>query len=418
MHLLAFGLNHHTASLDVRERAAIVAGRLEEATRELASRRGVSEAAILSTCNRTEVYCRQDTVDASVVGSWMAGYSGLSVEEIGRLAYRHPDERAVRHVLRVASGLDSMVLGEPQILGQMKDAFSAAHRAGATGKILNRMFQHTFSVAKQVRTDTAVGSCAVSVAYAAVRLAQRIFMDFTARTTLLIGAGETIELVARHLFEHGLRRIIVANRAVERAESVAARVDGEAIPLSEIPRRLHEADIVVTSTASTLPILGKGAVESATRRRRHKPIFMVDLAVPRDIEPQVASLPDVYLYTVDDLSQVVDRNLDARREAAREAERIIDLGVEGFMRWLHSLDSVPTVKAFRDSVESMRRRELEAAARLLRAGADPHETLERLSRNLSNKFCHAPSRALGRADANGDPGLAASLNTLFDLDSE
>jgi len=415
MHLLAFGLNHNSASVEVREKAAFVSEHLEGAVRDLTANEQVSEAAILSTCNRTEIYCRQRSPGDQVVFDWMSDYSGLSVDEIRQSAYGFPDEQAVKHAFRVASGLDSMVLGEPQILGQMKDAFAVAHRAGATGKILNRMFQHTFSVAKQVRTDTAVGANAVSVAYAAVDLAKRIFSELSEQTVLLIGAGETIELVARYLLQHGVRKMIVANRSIERAENLAAQIHSEAISLSEMPGRLHEADIVVASTASTLPILGKGAVESATRKRRHKPMFMVDLAVPRDIEPEAGDLRDVYLYTVDDLADVVDQNISARRQAAEEAEEIIDLQVVRFMHWLQSLDSVPTVKAFRDEVEALRQQELEIAIKRLSYGADPGETLERLSHNLTRKFSHAPSQALRKADESGNASLISAMRTLFNL---
>ncbi|HLT01547.1 MAG TPA: glutamyl-tRNA reductase [Geminicoccaceae bacterium] len=415
MHLLAFGLNHTTAPLAVRERAAFTNDRLESAVRDLAANDGVREATILSTCNRTEIYCRLATRDSSLVGRWICRYSGLSSEEIGKAIYGYPGERAVKHAFRVASGLDSMVLGEPQILGQMKDAFAIAHRAGATGKILNRLFQHTFSVAKQVRTDTSVGANAVSVAYAAVDLARRIFSSLSEQTVLLIGAGETIELVARHLLEHGVGRIIVANRSIERAETLAQQIFSEAISLAEIPARLHEADIVVASTASTLPILGKGAVERAVRKRRRKPMFMVDLAVPRDIEPEVAELRDVYLYTVDDLAQVVQGNINARREAAVEAEKIIDLQVVRFMRWMNSLDSVPTIREFRQGVDAIREHELQAARRRLAAGADPGEVIERLAWNLGRKFSHAPSQALRRADETGNAQMIQAMRALFGL---
>lgn len=415
MHLLAFGLNHTTAPLAVRERAALVTEHLESAVRDLAARDGVREATILSTCNRTEIYCRLNTRDPGLISRWMCSYSGLDDDAIRQAVYDYPDDAAVKHAFRVASGLDSMVLGESQILGQMKDAFAVAHKAGTTGKILNRLFQHTFSVAKQVRTDTAVGANAVSVAYAAVDLARRIFSKLSEQTVLLIGAGETIELVARHLVESDVRHIIVANRSIERAESLAQRISSEAISLSEIPARLHEADIVVASTASTLPILGKGAVERAASKRRRKPMFMVDLAVPRDIEPEVGSLRDVYLYTVDDLAQVVDRNVDARREAAVEAEKIIDLQVVRFMRWMKSLDSVPTIREFRQEIDMMRNRELEQAMKRLESGADPAEVVERLAWNLCRKFSHVPSHALREADETGNRQMIAAMRALFGL---
>ncbi len=418
MHLLAFGLNHTTAPLAVRERAAFVTEHLESAVRDLAANDGVREATILSTCNRTEIYCRLNTRDASLVSDWMCRYSGLTDEAIAEAVYGYPDDAAVKHAFRVASGLDSMVLGEPQILGQMKDAFAVAHRAGTTGKILNRLFQHTFSVAKQVRTDTAVGANAVSVAYAAVDLAKRIFSRLSEQTVLLIGAGETIELVARHLLENDVKHIIVANRSIERAEVLAQQISSEAISLAEIPSRLHEADIVVASTASTLPILGKGAVERAARKRRHKPMFMVDLAVPRDIEPEVGELRDVYLYTIDDLSEVVDRNINARREAAVEAEKIIDLQVVRFMRWMKSLDSVPTIREFRHEVDEIRARELDIALKRLKGGAAPEDVIERLAWNLTRKFSHAPSKALRKADESGNAQMIQAIRSLFGLENQ
>ncbi|MFT5110862.1 MAG: glutamyl-tRNA reductase [Parasphingorhabdus sp.] len=417
MHLLAFGLNHNTASVGVRERAAFVSDDLDKAVRSLSESDGVSEATILSTCNRTEIYCRQKDADSGLISRWMSRYSDLDENELKSATYGYPDQDAVKHAFRVASGLDSMVLGEPQILGQMKDAFAVAHRAGATGKILNRLFQHTFSVAKQVRTDTAVGASAVSVAYAAVDLAKHIFSDLSEQTVLLIGAGETIELVARHLLVQGVKNIIVANRTIERAETLAQQINSEAISLAEIPTRLAEADILVASTASTLPILGKGAVESAIKARRHKPMFMVDLAVPRDIEPEVGNLRDVYLYTVDDLSDVIDRNLSARREAALEAEKIIDLQVVRFMHWMKSLDSVPTIKAFRQQLDTLRESELEQALKRLESGAEPRQILEHLSRSLTNKFSHQPSQVLRAADESGNAHLIAALHKLFEIKS-
>ena len=294
MHLITIGLNHETAPVAIREQAVFGPEKLVPALQNLTAQRDIDETAILSTCNRTEIYCRQQQPDGQAVVKWLCQFHALEPQQLHECLYHHPEEEAVKHAFRVASGLDSMVLGEPQILGQMKTAFATAHKAGTTGKILNRLFQNTFSVAKQVRTDTAIGASAVSIAYAAVDLAKKIFADLGTKTVLLIGAGETIELVARHLTNNGVRHIIVANRSVERAELLTSRISGEAIALSELPNRLADADIIIASTASTLPILGKGAVESALKLRRHKPIFMVDLAVPRDIEAEVGGLADVF----------------------------------------------------------------------------------------------------------------------------
>jgi glutamyl-tRNA reductase len=416
MHLLALGLNHNSAPIKVRERAAVAAEHLNDALRDIADSHAVSEATILSTCNRTEVYCRQEDADPEGVVRWLCDYHRLTARDVAPYLYQHPDESAVRHVFRVAAGLDSMVLGEPQILGQMKDAFSTAHKLGTTGKILNRLFQQTFTVAKRIRTDTAIGASAVSVAYAAVNLAKQIFTSLGDQTVLMIGAGETIELTARHLHNQGLRHLIVANRTVERARQVADSFSGEAISLAELPSRLHEADILIASTASTLPILGKGAVEQALRQRKHRPMFMVDLAVPRDIEEQVAELDDVYLYTVDDLREVVEENMESRRAAADEAEKIIDLQTAGFMRWLKSLDAVPTILDLRAQIEQITQAELERAQRRLRAGDDPEQVLQLLAHCISQKLSHAPSDQLHKADS--DSELIEAARRLFKLDSD
>ncbi len=413
--LVAFGLNHKTAPLSVREEATFAPEYLPEALHELTRHGGVSEATILSTCNRTELYCQLENGDSNRALNWFCEYHKLPATTIRSHLYVHPGSSAVKHAFRVASGLDSMVLGEPQILGQMKEAFALAHKAGATGKILNRMFQQTFAVAKQVRTDTAIGVSAVSVAYAAVSLARRIFNRLSEQTVLLIGAGETIELVARHLREQGVEHMIVANRTLERAQAVAAIGSGEAITLAEMPERLSEADIVISSTASQLPILGKGAVERALRIRKHRPIFMVDIAVPRDIEPEVSKLDDVYLYTVDDLQQVVQENLQSRQEAAKEAEKIIDLQVTSFMQWVKSLDSVPTIRALRANAETVREAELHRAQQRLAQGEDPASILVHLARSLTNKFTHAPTSALRQADHEGNTDLLRAARRLFNL---
>jgi len=418
MHLLAFGINHHTAPVKIRERAAFAPDRLEEALHEATDHGGAGEATILSTCNRTEIYCGLDSASDRSVIDWFCTFHQLSRDEIRPYLYRHPDSFAVKHAFRVAAGLDSMVVGEPQILGQMKDAFALAHKAGTTGKVLNRLFQQTFAVAKQVRTDTAIGANAVSVASAAILMAKQIFERLDEQTVLLIGAGDTIELCARHLREHGVRKMIVANRTVERAELLATEFGAQAISLSEMPVRLADADIVITSTASQLPILGKGAVERALKARRHRPIFMLDIAVPRDIEAEVAELDDIYLYTVDDLRSVVQENIASRAVAAEEAEKIIETKVVDFMQWVKSLDAVPTIRALRESAEAIREAELRRARRRLAQGADPQEVLEQLARALTNKFTHAPSAALRDADYEGNAELLKAARELFRLQDD
>jgi glutamyl-tRNA reductase len=415
MRLFAFGINHKTAPVAIRERAAFAPETLPAALHDLTAHGVADEATILSTCNRTEIYCRLDDNDSRKAVEWFCGFHHLPASDITPHLYLHPDQEAVKHAFRVAAGLDSLVLGEPQILGQMKTAFTAAHKAGVTGKILNRLFQQTFSVAKQVRTDTAIGASAVSVAFAAVSLARKIFQSLAEKRVLLIGAGETIELVARHLREQGVRHITVANRTVERAQLLATAIQGEAISLAEMPERLYEADIVISSTASQLPILGKGMVESALRQRKHRPVFMVDLAVPRDIEPEVGELNDIYLYTVDDLHEAIQENMQSRLEAAHEAEKIIDLQVVDFMHWVRSLDSVPTIRALRDSADAVCTEELRRAERRLARGEDPQKVLAQLARGIANKLTHAPSDALKKAGHDGDAELLDAARKLFGL---
>ncbi len=415
MMLLAIGLNHKTAPVQIRERVAFSPERLPEVLRHLTAEQAVSEAAILSTCNRTELLCNVDSGDSAVIIDWFRRYHNLRPEELEPYLYTHPEMHAVRHLLRVASGLDSMILGEPQILGQLKDAYIAARQAGTLGKLLNRLFEHTFAVAKQVRTDTAIGASPVSVAFAAISLARQIFTSLADHTALLIGAGDTIELAARHLKENGIGRIIIANRTLARAETLVNEVQGMAITLAEIPSYLPQADIVISSTASQLPILGKGAVERAIKIRRHQPILMVDIAVPRDIEPEVGELNDVYLYTVDDLHEIIDEGLKSRQEAAQQAEEIIDTQVTHFMGWLRSLDAVATIRSYREKVEQIRDEELARTRRLLLAGHNPDEILQCLAHSLSNKLAHAPSVQMRRAGFEGREELLRAARELLDI---
>lgn len=356
MALVTLGINHRTAPVEIRERVAFTPERMAEAFSELRAASGASEAAILSTCNRTELYLAGDDDCAPSVLRWLAGFHELDVADLENVLYVHRDSDAVRHMMRVAAGLDSMVLGEPQILGQLKDAYALAREHSATGSFLSRLFEQTFSVAKRVRTQTAIGENPVSVAYASVSMAHHIFADMSRNKALLIGAGKTIELVARHLAEAGVRSFLVANRTLEKAQALAEAHGGKGILLSEIPDHLSDVDIVISSTASPLPILGKGAVERALKKRKHRPYFMVDIAVPRDIEPEVASLADVYLYTVDDLRQVIEENIRSREGAAREAENLISSGVQDFLDQLRALDAVSTLKVFRQRAELLDRK--------------------------------------------------------------
>jgi len=413
--LLTLGINHKTAPVEIREKVAFAAENLGRALKELLSQDAVNEAAILSTCNRTELYCSLNRADHEILINWISHFHHLQNEDLAPYIYSYTDNEAVQHILRVASGLDSLVMGEPQILGQIKDAYTQATDAGAIGQQLNRLFQHTFSVAKEVRTNTAIGSNPVSVAFAAVSLAKQIFTNLSEHTALLIGAGETIELVARHLKEQGIKKIIVANRTVERAQLLASQFEGEAIPLAEMPDRLVEADIVISSTASQLPILGKGAVESALKQRKHKPIFMVDIAVPRDIEPEVNKLRDIYLYTVDDLHEVIEENRKSRQAAAEEAEEIIENQVEHFMGWLRSLDSVDSIRSFRSQSELTRDACVKQAERQLAAGKDPQEVMNELARTLTNKLIHEPTVQMNQAAFEGRKNILEAAQELFNL---
>ncbi len=415
MTLVALGINHKTAPVDIREKVAFAPDKVPEALRDLLASTPASEAAIISTCNRTELICELATPDVDALLEWFRRYHNLRAEEVAPYLYTHPDSQAVRHLLRVASGLDSLVLGEPQILGQIKDAYQTAAGAGAIGRLLNRLFQYTFSVAKRVRTDTAIGANPVSVAFAAVSLARQIFTELSEHTALLVGAGETIELVARHLAEQGVRRMVVANRTVERARGLARQFGAEAVTLAEIPQRLVEADIVITSTASPLPIIGKGMVERALKPRKHRPIFMVDIAVPRDVEPEVAGLGDVYLYTVDDLHEVIEENRRSRETAAEEAEEIIDTQVERFMGWLRSLDAVHAIRSYRSQAERLRDETLAEARRQLAAGRDPEAVLAEAMRLLTNRLIHTPTAQLNRAAFEGRREVLDIARELLDL---
>lgn len=418
MTLIAFGINHNTAPLDVREAVAFAPDQMLQALQNARQSSAAREVAILSTCNRTEIYADMEGDDVECLLEWLAQFHRTDCERLRPCHYVYSGAEAARHMMRVASGLDSLVLGEPQILGQMKSAYAVANDAGSLGTHLHSAFHKIFSVAKRVRSETAIGENPVSVAYAAVSLAQQIFSDLKDDTALLIGAGETIELVARHLSEQGLKHIIVANRTLSNAAELARKFNGEAILLSDIPEHLHRADIVISSTASQLPLLGKGAVEAALRKRRHKPMFMVDIAVPRDIEAQVDELSDVYLYTVDDLREVIDENMRSREEAAKIAAEIINEGVLSYAEDLRSQDSVATIRVFRQAIEELKDVELTKALRQLQAGAPAEDVVRQLARNLANKVMHKPTQQLKRASVAGDHELAASLHRLFELELE
>ena len=393
MSLLVVGINHNSASLALRERISFAPESMSDALRSLSASLGDIDVAILSTCNRTELYIGSE-IDHHTVLDWLAGFHKLDVDELRHCHYCHHEEAAARHLMLVACGLDSLVLGEPQIFGQMKSAFAQAVEAGTLRGSLNQTFQQVFSVAKRVRAETAIGHNPVSVAYAAVRLAQRIFSDLHKNTALLIGAGKTVELVARHLREQGIARIIIANRTLERARLLAESLQAEAILLGDIPHRLHEADIVISSTASQLPVLGKGAVEQALKKRRHQPVFMVDIAVPRDIEPQVAELDDVYLYTVDDLRDVIDENLRARELAAEEARVLVEEGVALYQQEKRRQEASSNIVEYRQKAEAWRDAEIDRALKSIARGESAEAAMKLLARNLTNKLLHHPTEML------------------------
>jgi glutamyl-tRNA reductase len=415
MTLFTLGLNHKTAPVEIRERLTFGPDVIAGALRSLGQQPGVDEALILSTCNRTEIYAVIGAEAEPRLRKWLSDFHGLPRDSVNPYLYHHQDLAGVQHLLRVSSGLDSMVLGEPQILGQVKSAFKIASQAGATGKLLGRLFQHAFAVAKQVRTDTSIGTSPVSVAFAAVSLARQIFSDLSQQCALLIGAGETIELAARHLHQHGIGRMVVANRTVERAQGLAGQFDAYAIALTELSHHLAEADIVISSTASPLPVLGKGAMESALKKRKHRPVFLVDIAVPRDIEAEVGELEDAYLYTVDDLQEVVEDNMRSRREAAKQAEEIIELNADEFMGWVRSLDAVSLVQGYRGQAEAMRDEVLQRALRQLANGKPADEALRYLAHTLTNKLIHVPSTRIRQAGAAGENQLLEAANTLLQV---
>ena len=415
MALLAFGLNHTTAPLEVREKVTFDEGVLSDALTELTGDTDIDEAAILSTCNRTEIYCNLNAADQERPIDWFSGFHGCNKSELHGYIYTHPGAGAVKHVLRVASGLDSMVVGEPQVLGQMKRAYQTAIEAGSIGKMLNRLFQHSFKVAKDVRSNTTIGNHPVSIAYAGVRLAKQIFGDLSRQTALLIGAGETIELAAKHLRDNDLHKMIVANRTPERAQKLAQQYSAYTITLDEIPRHLDEADIVISSTASRQPLLSRSMIETAVLQRKHKPVFILDIAVPRDVEPDVGELEDVYLYTVDDLKSIIDDNIKTRREAVRQAEQIIDTEVAQFMDWINSQDTVATIRALRNQAQEVRADVLESALQKLRLGAAPEDLLHEATRTLTNKLIHPPSAKLHTLDAAQKQAMLRVVRDLYNL---
>ncbi|RZI76314.1 MAG: glutamyl-tRNA reductase [Variovorax sp.] len=420
MSVWALGLNHTTAPLDLRGRFAFALDQIAPTLQSLRSSFGGAdsrhpqvEAAIISTCNRTEIYCAADHVALDHTVDWLARSGGVSPALLRSHAYSLHDGGAARHAFRVASGLDSMVLGEAQILGQMKDAIRAAETAGALGSTLNQLFQRSFAVAKEVRTATEIGAHSISMAAASVRLAAQLFEDLQQTRILFVGAGEMIDLAATHFAARSPKSITIANRTLERGEKLASRFGGKSMRLAELPTRLAEFDIVVSCTASTLPLIGLGAVERALKQRKHRPMFMVDLAVPRDIEPEVKALEDVYLYTVDDLAQVVQQGQASRQAAVAQAEGIIDAGVQSFMHWLDQRGTVPLIQQLNAQADDWRAAELTRARKLLARGEDIDTVLEALSRGLTQKMLHGAMAELHAGDAAAREQTAQTISRLF-----
>ena len=414
MSLVIIGINHKTATVDLREKVAFAPDRIHDAMKSLASRTRTGEAVIVSTCNRTELYC--NNAEKEDIIEWLEDYHSIEHSDLMPCLYAYEEQVAVKHLMRVASGLDSLVLGEPQILGQVKQAFVKAKEAGTIALTIDRLFQNTFSVAKKVRTETEIGAAAVSVAFAAVSMAKHIFSSLSTTKVLLIGAGETIELVAKHLKDNGVASMVVANRTIERAQAMCEEFNATAITLEQIPDFLAKADIVISSTASPLPILGKGMVEKALKQRRHQPMLLVDIAVPRDIEAEVGELDDAFLYTVDDLHSIIEQNMASRKEAAEQAELITEDQSHLFMEWIRSLESVDSIREYRSQSLAIKDELVERALNKISHGSDSEQVILELANRLTNRLIHAPTQALTSASRQGDLNTLGQLRTALGLD--
>lgn len=418
MPLLITGISHHTATLEIREKIAIT--RLDYAARvkELHALDGVEEVVVVSTCNRTEIYSIGPKQSRQQVRQWLQGKGGLSDAEMEKHCYVCDREQAVRHLFRVAGGLESLVLGESQIVGQLKEAWQMANEAGGAGKVLDRLFQHAFATGKRIRSKTHIGDHPVSVAYTTVMLAKQIFGDLTSKTVILVGAGEMIELCGRHLHDKGLSSLIIANRSVERAADLAEQFGGLAVSLSDLPGVLHKADILISSTASLEPVIHADTVKMALKQRRNQPMFLVDIAVPRDIHPDVGKLGDVYLYTIDDLQKVVDKNLSKRSEAAEAATSDIDESVDEFMRWLNSARAVVYLQNLHKHARMNSDELVTRALNKIRAGKDPEEVVTQLANTLTKRILHLPTTRLRQAAEEQDDDLLRVANRLFEPEDD
>lgn len=420
MSLLTIGVNHQSAPIELRERLTISDAVLPAALDQLMGVPSVEEAAIISTCNRTELYCSTSTAHAGKQDTieWLTNFHQLDATQTTPYLYEHQDLEATKHIFRVASGLDSMVLGEPQILGQLKQAYQKAVDAGTLGKNLNQLFQHSFNVAKKVRTHTSIGTNPVSVASTAVSLAKQIFGDLSNRKALFIGAGETVELAAQHLSAAGISQLTIANRNIQRAQKLANKFEGFGISLSYISEVIPDSDIIITATASTLPILGKGLLEKSLKKRKHKPILVIDLAVPRDVEPEANDLQDIYLYSVDDLKKVIQENMQSRQNAAEEAQIIIDDEVSKFYKWLRGQDVTEVIRSYRNQAEHHKTQTVSKAQRMLKQGKSAEEVIDFVATALTNKLLHPPTEALKSASADNHQELIETAKIILGLNQD
>jgi len=418
MPLLTIGISHRTAPIEIREKVAITQSEYSERVRDLCAMPGVEEVVILGTCNRTEIYCLSSESGKEVLLDWIHRINGITPGGLKEYFYSYEGEQAAHHLIRVASGLDSLVLGETQILGQLKTAWQQAHDAGSMGKVLDRLFQHTFAAAKAIRTTSGISDHPVSVAYTAVVLARQIFGELKSQTVVLVGAGEMVQLCGRHLREQGVAKLLIVNRSLEKANELAVELGASALTLDQLEDALPEADILISSTASPLPVIRKSDVKAALKKRRHRPMFLVDIAVPRDIEPQVSSLKDVYLYTIDDLQQVVDENMNQRSKAAESAMQDVDNAVNDFMRWFYGLRAARSLKRMRQQSHEHEKELTQKALKRLRAGQDPTEVIEQLASTLTNRILHQPSKSLREAAENQEYEILKAVDQIFKSDRQ
>jgi len=413
MPLFTIGISHRTAPIEIRERVAIPPAEYAARAGQLRALPGVEEVLILGTCNRTEIYCLSSESGKETLLDWIHRSNGLPPGQLDQHFYAFEGEASARHLIRVASGLDSLVLGETQILGQLKDAWQQAHDAGSLGKVLDRLFQHTFASAKAIRTRSGISDHPVSVAYTAVVLARQIFGDLDTKTVVLVGAGEMVQLCGRYLRDHGIAHLLILNRSLDKAQELAAELDATPMSLDRLDEALPQADILFSSTASPQPVIRKSDVKAALRRRRHRPMFLVDIAVPRDIDPAITKLKDVYLYTIDDLQKVVDENLQQRSEAAEQAQGDVEEAVAAFMRWLYGIRAGRTLKRIREHSHRFEQELTERALRRLQAGQDPEDVLQQMAATLTNKILHLPSKRLREAAEERNYEVLKAADRIF-----